>query len=196
MSDPEKESPRRRPKGDKRARTRATLIQVAAQLVEEKGYEAVTLQEVGRRAGMSNGAIYGNFKNREDLLSAIGPTYWPQIRPQVPPGASFAEIMRAVAPQISSPETSKNRTANELSGLPGMMRPGTCQRSSWKMDGSASSANATSKTRSTSPGLATRWGRPGRAPITGTMSAGEASVVTGCSQPTMVTMVGSRSTSS
>jgi Bacterial regulatory proteins, tetR family len=96
-SEPTVKSPRRRPKGDKRARTRATLIQVAAQLVEEKGYDAVTLQEVGRRAGMSNGAIYGNFKNREDLLSAIGPTYWPQVRPRVPAGASFAEIMRAVA---------------------------------------------------------------------------------------------------
>ena len=46
---------------------------------------------------MSNGAIYGNFKNREDLLSSIGPTYWPQVRPQLSPGASFAEIMRAVA---------------------------------------------------------------------------------------------------
>ena len=46
------------------------------------------MQEVARRAGMSNGAIYGNFKNREDLLAAIGPTYWPQVRPQVAPGAS------------------------------------------------------------------------------------------------------------
>ena len=55
------------------------------------------MQEVARRAGMSNGAIYGNFKNREDLLSAIGPTYWPQVRPQMSPGASFAEIMRAMA---------------------------------------------------------------------------------------------------
>ena len=41
---------RRRPKGDKRARTRARLIQVAAQLSEEKGYEAVTMQEVARAA--------------------------------------------------------------------------------------------------------------------------------------------------
>jgi len=46
---------------------------------------------------MSNGAIYGNFKNREELLSSIGPTYWPQVRPNVAPGASVAEIMRAMA---------------------------------------------------------------------------------------------------
>jgi AcrR family transcriptional regulator len=91
------EYPRRRPKGDKRARTRAKLIQIAAQLSEEKGYDGVTMQEVARRAGMSNGAIYGNFKNREDLLAAIGPTYWPQVRPHVSPGASVSEVMRAMA---------------------------------------------------------------------------------------------------
>src|SRR5580698_4853813 len=39
-------------------------------------------------------------------------------------------IIRAVAPQIISPSTSKNHTANELSGLPGMTRPGMDQRSS------------------------------------------------------------------
>ena len=44
---------------------------------------------------------------------------------------SSSESMRAVAPQIISPATSKNRTGNELSGLPGMIRPGTRQRSSW-----------------------------------------------------------------
>jgi hypothetical protein len=96
-ADAEAESPRRRPKGDKRARTRAKLIQVAAQLSEEKGYEGVSVQEVARRAGLSNGAVYGNFRNREDLLAAIGPTHWPRVRPNVPPRASVAEIMRALA---------------------------------------------------------------------------------------------------
>src|SRR5580692_91077 len=117
-SDAPAPSPRRRPKGDKRARTRAKLIQIAAQLVEEKGYEQTTLQEVARRAGMSNGAVYGNFKNREDLLSAIGPTYWPQVRPQVAPGASFAEIMRAVAEALIAVMPARARVgAGRLRGL-------------------------------------------------------------------------------
>ncbi|WP_421934755.1 TetR/AcrR family transcriptional regulator [Phenylobacterium sp.] len=96
-SDDDVPSPRRRPKGDKRARTRARIIEVAAQLVEERGFERTTVQEVARRAGLSNGAIYGNFKNRDEIFAAIGPTYWPQVKPQFTPGSSFAEKMRAVA---------------------------------------------------------------------------------------------------
>jgi hypothetical protein len=117
-SDAPPESPRRRPKGDKRARTRARLIQVAAQLSEEKGYEGVTVQEVARRSGMSNGAVYGNFKNRDDLLAAIGPTYWPQVRPHAPPGASVAEIMRAVAEALIAVMPDRMRMgAGRLRGL-------------------------------------------------------------------------------
>jgi len=112
------DSPRRRPKGDKRARTRARLIQVAAELVEEKGYDGATLQEVARRAGMSNGAVYGNFRNREDLLAAIGPTYWPRVRPQVRPGAGLAEIMRAIAEALIAAMPERSAVgAGRLRGL-------------------------------------------------------------------------------
>ena len=106
------------PSGDKRARTRARLIEVAARLSEEKGYDGVTMQEVARRAGMSNGAIYGNFKNREALLSTLGPTYWPQVRPRVSPGASFAEIMRAMAEALIEAMPARARVgAGRLRGL-------------------------------------------------------------------------------
>ncbi|HKF50186.1 MAG TPA: helix-turn-helix domain-containing protein [Terracidiphilus sp.] len=90
-------SPRGRPKGDKRERTRAKLLEAARQLVREKGYEQATLEEVAKRAGMTTGAIYGNFRNREELFVALGQAYWPAIKPQVKPGASVAEIMRAMA---------------------------------------------------------------------------------------------------
>jgi AcrR family transcriptional regulator len=90
-------SSRRKPKGDKRERTRAKLLEAALQLVREKGYEHTTLEAVAKRAGMTTGAIYGNFKNREELFVALGQAYWPDIKPKVKPGASLPEIMRAMA---------------------------------------------------------------------------------------------------
>jgi AcrR family transcriptional regulator len=96
-ADPQTESPRRRPKGDKRARTRAKLLEAARELIREKGHAHTTLDEVARRAGMTSGAIYGNFKNRDELFVALGQIYWPAIRPQMPPNSTFAEKMRALA---------------------------------------------------------------------------------------------------
>ena len=55
------------------------------------------MEEVARRAGMTTGAIYGNFKNREELFIALGQKYWAPIAPRVAPGATFAEAMRALA---------------------------------------------------------------------------------------------------
>jgi len=88
---------RRRPKGDKRQRTRARLLEAARELIREKGYARTTLQDVASRAGMTSGAIYGNFKNRDELFIALGQTYWAPIRPKIKPGATFAEAMRALA---------------------------------------------------------------------------------------------------
>jgi len=85
------ESSRRGPKGDKRDRTRATLLEAARAVVREKGYARTTLEAVARRAGMTTGAIYGNFKNRDELFVALGQTYWAPVTPRVKPGATFAE---------------------------------------------------------------------------------------------------------
>jgi AcrR family transcriptional regulator len=112
------DSPRRRPKGDKRARTRARIVEAAALVTLEKGFERATVQEIARRAGVSNGAIYGNFRDRAELFAAIGPAYWPRVRPRVKPGASFPEIMRALAEATVSvmPERQR-RGAARYSGL-------------------------------------------------------------------------------
>jgi AcrR family transcriptional regulator len=96
MSIPPDES-RRKPKGDKRDRTRGALLEAARALVREKGYARTTLEEVAARAGMTTGAIYGNFRNRDELFIALGIAYWPPIKPRVAPGATFADAMRAMA---------------------------------------------------------------------------------------------------
>ena len=90
-------SPRHGPKGDKRDRTRTKLLEAARTVIREKGYAHTTLEMVARRAGMTTGAIYGNFKNRDELFIALGQTYWPPVKPRIKPGATFAEVMRAMA---------------------------------------------------------------------------------------------------
>jgi AcrR family transcriptional regulator len=91
------DSLRRKPKGDKRDRTRAALLAAARAVIREKGYGRTTLEDVAARAGMTTGAIYGNFRNRAELFIALGEAYWPPIRPQVAPGASTDDAMRALA---------------------------------------------------------------------------------------------------
>ena len=111
-------SARGKPKGDKRERTRAALLEAARALIREKGHERTTLEAVARRAGMTTGAIYGNFKNRDDLFIALGQAYWPPIAPRVPPGATFAEAMRALATATLAAVDSRAQVAvGRLTGI-------------------------------------------------------------------------------
>jgi AcrR family transcriptional regulator len=89
--------PRSQPKGDKRSRTRAALLAATRDLVRERGYGATTMEDIAQRAGMTTGAIYNNFRNREDLFIALSDEYWPPIVPKVEAGADFPQIMRAMA---------------------------------------------------------------------------------------------------
>ena len=90
-------------KGDKRQRTRARLIEAAREIVRAKGFHAVTLQEVAERAGMSRGAIYGNFRNREELLFAVVATLWPPVAPRLRPGAGTGprELLDAIGQAVA-----------------------------------------------------------------------------------------------
>src|SRR5687767_12532343 len=93
-------SPRRQPKGDKRARTRARLLDAALELTRRDGFERTTLQAIAEHAGMTTGAIYGNFRNRDELFMALAERQWAPIRPVFRPGCSFAEMMSAVADAV------------------------------------------------------------------------------------------------
>lgn len=59
-----------RPRGDKRQRTRQALIEATLAVVAEAGFAGASLEAIAQRAGMSRGAIYSNFADREDLLMA------------------------------------------------------------------------------------------------------------------------------
>ncbi len=50
--------------------TRERLLTAATEVFLEKGFEGTRVAEVARRAGLTTGAIYGNFESKADLLTA------------------------------------------------------------------------------------------------------------------------------
>ncbi len=86
--------------GGKRQRTRAALIAAAARLIEEKGYHNITLEDVARLAGMSRGAIYGNFRDRDELFMAVLESRWQPIIPPFRMGATLKDQMRFMAEAV------------------------------------------------------------------------------------------------
>lgn len=58
-------------KADQAAQTRARLVEVARDLFSSRGYEATPIEEVLARAGVSKGALYHHFPNKEALFEAV-----------------------------------------------------------------------------------------------------------------------------
>src|SRR5690242_10296265 len=61
------------------AATRRALLDDAAALLDSGGPDAVTLREVGARAGVSRGAPYRHFADKESLLTAVAAESWNRI---------------------------------------------------------------------------------------------------------------------
>lgn len=51
--------------------TRNKIVETFYKLVAEKGYAGATMNEVVKRAGISKGAIYHHFKNKEEIFYAV-----------------------------------------------------------------------------------------------------------------------------
>jgi AcrR family transcriptional regulator len=56
---------------DKRQANRARILQGARKVFGRRGYHGATIEEIADEAGLSNGAIYYNFENKEDLFLAL-----------------------------------------------------------------------------------------------------------------------------
>src|SRR3954468_12512488 len=56
---------------EKKAQTRERLIEAAARVFAEKGFATTSLDEVAEAAGLTKGAVYSNFENKEDLVTAV-----------------------------------------------------------------------------------------------------------------------------
>ena len=61
------------------AATRRALLDQAALLLDVGGLDAVTLREVGARAGVSRGAPYRHFADKEGLLTEVAAEGWTRL---------------------------------------------------------------------------------------------------------------------
>jgi AcrR family transcriptional regulator len=55
------------------------LLHEAGELLDSGGPDAVTLRAVGARAGVSRGAPYGHFADKESLLTAVAAQGWDRL---------------------------------------------------------------------------------------------------------------------
>lgn len=55
----------------RRQLTRDALVDAAAAVFAEKGFQAASLDEIAQTAGFTRGAVYSNFDDKEDLFLAV-----------------------------------------------------------------------------------------------------------------------------
>lgn len=91
----EENSIRRKPKQARSQQRVDHLIDTAAALFAEKGYDAVTTNAIAERAGMSIGSLYQFFPNKEAILDGLAERYVQDMRGQM--GQIFSDQMSSVA---------------------------------------------------------------------------------------------------
>jgi AcrR family transcriptional regulator len=63
---------RRRPtRTQKREANRDQILRAARDVFGARGYHGATIEDIAEKAGLSNGAIYYNFQNKEELFLAL-----------------------------------------------------------------------------------------------------------------------------
>src|SRR3954453_17269239 len=75
--------PVRRSQADRRAESRAALLDAAARGLSRYGYGNLNLADVAAEAGYTRGALYHLFADKEDLALAVGARVWETWQEQV-----------------------------------------------------------------------------------------------------------------
>ncbi|MBB3255386.1 AcrR family transcriptional regulator [Paraburkholderia bannensis] len=70
-----KEAARRVPRQERAARTVEALLEAAAQDFAERGFEGATMTQIAQQAGVSIGAAYQYFRNKDELALALRQQY-------------------------------------------------------------------------------------------------------------------------
>src|SRR5258708_21747490 len=87
---------RGRPPNSDGQETRTRLLDAAAVVCAERGFDGATMNAIAARAGVTAAAIYNHFESREDLLYSAGVRGLARVTEVVPQGLG-AGAARAIA---------------------------------------------------------------------------------------------------
>ncbi|HEY4586680.1 MAG TPA: helix-turn-helix domain-containing protein, partial [Brevundimonas sp.] len=54
-----------------KVRTRLKVLDAARTLFAERGYDAATIRDIAKGAGMSTGAVFANFQDKAELFETV-----------------------------------------------------------------------------------------------------------------------------
>lgn len=98
----------------KPASTRDRLLKAAAEVFREEGYERTRVSEVARRAGLTTGAIYANFRGKSELLreavTAGSEDVLVQLAAELRAGASYRDLLGILAHRVARASDGPDRT--------------------------------------------------------------------------------------
>lgn len=71
QTDADIEAPRLNRRQAAKVRTHAKVLEAARVLFAERGYDAATIRDIAKGAGMSTGAVFANFQDKSELFEAV-----------------------------------------------------------------------------------------------------------------------------
>ena len=66
-------------KQERAVRTRAQILSAAAKAFADKGYPAVTMLDIAELAGVTKGAVYFHFANKESVAAAVAEQFYERL---------------------------------------------------------------------------------------------------------------------
>src|SRR5689334_819532 len=98
-------------RAEKKAKIREDLLDAAEALFAERGYWGVSIDEIAERAGVTKGAVYSNFSNKEALLLGVAWRQRIDISPSIfeDPSLPLEELARKLGEEIAKVATSEEQ---------------------------------------------------------------------------------------
>src|SRR5438094_8563182 len=109
--------------GIETAGTRERILDVARELIGERGYSSASISQIASRLGTSKAALYYHFKSKEEILDAllsepmIAFQELAQKAADEPAGTRAEEVLGAIIDFVAGPSSCLAAFQNDPSGL-------------------------------------------------------------------------------